>query len=160
MKIKIRDWFNPPNDESLFSAIKAYLNAFGASIRAAYWHGAFKSYHNLDDKNIQSPVSLISEVHIYFTRTNWAYASLHHNVHYWDNTHKYSQFRTQHNVGRSRTKNTRPYDTYKQNTTRRKSLLIVPSFWFAYVQEMWKSPGLHSTVYQPTQTHKLHWLMP
>lgn len=35
-------------------------------------------------------------------------------------------------------------------------LLIVPSLGFAYVHEMWKSPGLHSTVYQPSQTHELH----
>lgn len=39
-------------------------------------------------------------------------------------------------------------------------LLIVPSLGFVYVHEMSKSPGLHSTVYQPSQTHELHWWCP
>lgn len=134
-----------------------HIYAFSVLIRAASKiHVALKSDQHLQGQNIQSQASLISEAHIYFTRTDWAYASLHHNGLYWDNTYKYSQFRTQHNMGRTSTNKTRPYNTNQHNSTWRNSLPIVPSLWFAYVHYMWKSPGLHSTVNQPTQTHKLH----
>lgn len=118
---------------------------------------ALKSSQYVQWQNIQSHVSLISEVFfIYFTGTYWSYTSLHHNGHYWDNTYKYSQFQTQHNMGRTSTNKTRPHDTNERNSTSRNAFIIVPSLWFVYVHYTWKSPGLHSTVNQPTQTHKLH----
>lgn len=40
-----------------------------------------------DDKISKAKSTLLSEGHIYFTKTDWAYTSLHHNGHYWDKTH-------------------------------------------------------------------------
>lgn len=97
----------------------------------------------------------MSEAYIYFTKTNCepklpCITTVTNET----PTHTYSQFRTQHNMGRAITKKTTdPTTLWNKNLQDGIILLIVPSLGFTYVHEMWKSPGLHSTVYQPSQTH-------